>query len=139
MPVFEERELERRDKIISFFEENEEKAFQLEEIYSKIGRTIKISFFDYIFRLKDLGRGRVLIHMILPLLLLGIIISVFFYPQYMLFPAIIMIAINVIMYFKFKEKIRAYYVCFGYLTKIIVQGENIYKANIPEIEEYKKL
>lgn len=138
-PSFEKSELLERDRIISFFETNKKKAFELEKIFSKIGYTRKVSFYEYIFRLKDLGKGKPLFHSLFPSALIIAIISIFFIPQYMLAPLIAILAVNVIFYYKFKAKISAYYICFGYLVKIISNAENIYKLNFSELDEYNKV
>lgn len=138
-PLFDENDLKERDRVISFFENNKERAFELERIFSKIGYTRKISFYQYIFRLKDLGKGKVLFHSIFPILFIATTISLFFIPQYTVAIFVLMLAVNVITYYKFKSKISPYYTCFGYLVKILNNSEKISRLNIPEIIEYNNI
>ena len=136
---FDKQTLIKRDEIIDFFQKNKEKAFDLEKEYLKIGYTGKISFYEYIFRLKDVGNGRPLFHTILPIILLINIILMFFKPQVVIFSLILFIVINVVLYYKFKAKISPYYICFSYLVKLLDCSWKISKKEISILDDYNKI
>ena len=67
-PSFEEKELQEREKLLEFLEQDEETRVRMQEIFFKIGRTGKYSLYDYMDFLDVLGERKNGKHLLVDLL-----------------------------------------------------------------------
>lgn len=125
-----------RNRLADYFLQNEEDVFRIEEIYASIGRTKKISLYDYIYRLTDLGIRKNWKHYLLDMLFGASIASLFIKPEFGIVFLVVMIATNIIQYYKAKAEVESYFTCFQYLVGMLVNAENICSLKIAELSEY---
>lgn len=121
--------LENREKYIRYFSENENIACEYQEIMAGLGRTKSISLYDFIFRLKDLGKRSSLKHYIINVLLLLSIGSMFIQPGIGIVLIIGTLGYSIFKYFSEKAEIESYFICFQFLVKMLVAAEKIFNKN----------
>lgn len=115
--------LDDNEKYISYFEENNDKAWEIQEKFAGIGRTKNISLYELINRLKDLQKGNNVAHYFCIALFITSIVLFCVEPAIGILTLMITLGINVISYFSFKAKIESYFLCVKYLVNIINIGE----------------
>ena len=79
-PSFEEKELQEREKLLEFLEQDEETRVRMQEIFFKIGRTGKYSLYDYMDFLDVLGERKNGKHLLVDLLFFLAIAAAFVSP-----------------------------------------------------------
>lgn len=132
--LFDEEVLKTRAKRIAFFENNKEAESRFSKIFKNLGRTKKVSFLDYIFRLKELPQKSSAIHFVLIILLLASIALIFFKPAIGIIALAVMIGVNIALYFKFKASIEGYFVCIKYLVSMVNAARAINALGLIENE-----
>ena len=95
------------------------------KLISGLGRTKKVSFRDYIFKLEDVKQRSNILHFILILLLLAAIGSIFIKPGLGIIALAVMFIINIATYFKFKSRIEGYFNCVKYLAAMVITAKRI--------------
>ena len=115
--------LDENESYVKYFEENNEKAWDIQEKFARIGRTNNISIYDFINRLKDVKKGSNIIHYICIVLFLASVILFCVEPAIGILAIMITMGINVISYFSYKAKIESYFMCVKYLVNVINIGE----------------
>lgn len=140
MPEFDLKILKDRDKLITFFENNKDMAFEIQEVFSKLGRTKKISLTDFLNRFTELGKRSSISHIIEAILMLASILLLFVYPIPGMILLFTMLVINIGTYYKEKAKIESYFLCLKYLIDMVNCGNLLvkkYKDNKEnELSEY---
>lgn len=137
-PVFDKEVLKERDRLAQLFRNNEAVREQLQISLSKVGYTRKVSLMDYIDELQNLNPGSSLPHFIHIALLLAAAGLSFFSLDIGLLALIAALVYNVFMYYKYKAKIEAYFVCIGAVVRLVKSSQKIAELHIPEIEVYRK-
>ena len=133
----EEELLKERDRRAGYFNENGKDISRIERAFKDLGRTKKVSFFDYIFRLKELKPRSNALHIILILLLLASIAMLFVQPVVGIIALVVMIAVNIIVYFKVKAEIEGYFICLKYLVSMVSIAGRINKLDTLKADEFK--
>lgn len=137
IPEFDEKILIKRDKLITYFQNNEEEAYRLQEVFAKLGRTKSISLSEFIERFSGLERRSNLKHYILDILMVVSIVMLFLMPIVGIIAFITMIFINVGTYYKEKAEIESYFTCLKYLMDMINCGYALEKLQCNgEVKEY---
>lgn len=135
-PISDEKELEERHRIISFFQTHEKERLKLQEIYHQLGRMKKHSVSDYLLRLMDLSvRGNanhymVIIAEIISLLMLFVDsgIGVFF--------LFVSVAYGITSYYKEKGIVEPYFVCVKQVTGMLYLTDTLTRTGITELSGY---
>ena len=128
---FDEEILKKRGRRADYLKENKADADTLRKLFKNLGRTRKISFYDYIFRLKELENGSNALHYILIVLLLLAAALIFVNPVFGIIALVVMISVNISVYFKKKAKIEGYFLSLKYLVSMISCAENVLKKAKP--------
>lgn len=115
--------LNENETYVKYFEENSEKAWDVQEKFARIGRTNNISLYDFINRLKDVKKGSNVTHYICIVLFFASIVLFCIEPAMGILAIMITMGINIISYFSYKAKIESYFMCVKYLVNIINIGE----------------
>lgn len=136
--------LNENEVYINYFEENNDKAWDIQEKFARIGRTKNISLYEYINRLTEVKKGSNIAHYFCIALFIASIALFCIEPAIGILVLMITAGINVISYFSYKAKIESYFLCVKYLVNIINIGEAIEitvkdKELIPLIEKIGKL
>lgn len=133
---FDEDELSARDKRAERFASGEKDIKAIEKVYKDLGKVKKVSFLDYIFRLKEVKPKSNAIHFILILLLLAAIALLFIVPVAGIIAIVVMIAVNIITYFKEKAEIEGYFMSLKYLVSMVKAAERLTKIDTIKSEEF---
>ena len=107
------------EKKVSFLQKNEDARISLQLIFSKIGRNIRYSIYDYIDYLKDAGKFSNREHYLM-LVLMALSICVCFFNFSIGFVAfVVLVVINLIRYFAVKGDIEPYLASYRYILRVI--------------------
>lgn len=131
-PVFEEEPLNKRDAKAQALSRGDALVTSLQKVFQGLGKTKKVSFLDYIFRIRELKKESNLKHYILILLLLAAIAMIFVQPAVGIIALVVMIALNIGLYFKFRSGVEAYFNSMKYLVRMITAGKGILKLDMPD-------
>ncbi len=115
--------LDENENYVKYFEENNEKAWDIQEKFARIGRTNNISIYDFIHRLQDVERGSNLTHYIMDVMFIASVVLFCINQPIGILAIMIMMGINIISYFSHKAKIESYLMCIKYLVNVIDIGE----------------
>jgi len=137
-PCFDAEELAERNRLIKFFDENEEARINLQKNLCNIGQASKVSVFEYINRLGEQKSGNNLWHHLMNLSVFASIGLTFVIPSIGGILTAITIANNIFQYFKPKGQIENYINIISYILRMLDNIKNICKLNIPEIDKYTK-
>lgn len=137
-PLFDQREVDRREKLICFFAENKEKREEMQIMLSKVGKTWHGSLTDTILALENAPEVKTGIHfLMLGILLLNLFVLIPFYPV----PGFLLLTLlstgNVIYYYAGNDRARvaAFLDCFSSLLSMLDLAEKIEHVKWPEIQE----
>ncbi|MDF2609685.1 MAG: mismatch repair protein MutS domain protein [Lachnospiraceae bacterium] len=133
---FDEKELIERNRLIEYFQNNSESRLKLQIAFRGMGKMKKISVFEYMNRLDSLEQKSSLSHYLMAGGLLLSILLIFFSPAVGSALTLIMLANNIVRYYKRKGQISAYYQVCTYIIRILFCIQDITKLNIPEIWTY---
>ncbi len=131
--------LEKRSARAKWLTSNADTKARLRKCFKELGKTKKISLYDYIFRFNEIKPASNLIHYLLIILLLAAIVLIFINPVAGVLAVVVMFAINISTYFKFKAQIEAYFMCFKYIVRMLQTATKICKINIPAGSEVGEL
>ena len=137
-PCFDESELQKRNKLIVFFQKHTDHTFSLKESFAKLGYAKKISFFEYVARLHELKDANPLVHYLAIVFLVISIITTIFNPPVGIIMLIATFMYNIITYYRKKAEVENFFVCVKYIVAMVLLSENIIKLDIPELSEYNK-
>ncbi len=135
-PCFSEEELTERNRLMKFFEENEEARSLLQVKLHKMGKLRSISVFEYIDRLQAQEAGSNLIHYLLDLGLLLSVALIFVNPGLGGIGTFAFVIINIFHYYSCKAKIENYITVFSYLFRLLDGAGDIIKLDLPQIKDY---
>lgn len=138
-PSFDREELLYRESVISYFQENKENSFDLMKIFSAVGRTGTLSFFETFQRINDLKKRSNIEHYILILLLLASFAVLFIVPPLGIILLIIMTAVNVSRHSVHKKKIQDYFISFRYLLHMLRASSEVLKLNLLPLQEQNRI
>lgn len=104
-PSFEGKELQEREKLLEFLEQDEETRVRMQEIFFKIGRTGKYSLYDYMDFLDVLGERKNGKHLLVDLLFFLTIAAAFVSPPLGLCGVSAVMCFNITTYLKEKSRL----------------------------------
>lgn len=111
--------------MVRAFEHQPEQAKKLQQIYASIGRTKSISLYDFIITasgLKPKSNGK---HYLSIALMALCIAGLFLVPVYAVVGLLVVLCYNIYSYYKEKNDVNNYFVCFEYIVRLIRHGEEI--------------
>lgn len=126
------------NRMVSWFYENEENAKEMQKKFSKIGCSKKVSLFEFIHRLDDLGKRSNLKHYIQILAFFAATAMLLTVPTVGIGVFIVVVAYNIITYYKQKSVVENYFICFKYLINIVILSRDIEKKLSDDFAQYKE-
>ncbi len=141
-PCMDERELLRREEIITFFSAHPKERAAYQFLFNKLGRTGKFSIYDYLDYLDRLGERSNVPHY-LALVLVFVCIGVLFVNiPYGLLALVCVLIYNNITYFRVKNEIDPYITSFAYVFRILraVKKLKVHETEVlaEEFEDLRK-
>ena len=120
--------LKKRSKRAEFFHQNVQFREKIIKIYKGLGKSKKLSLYDYLFRFHEVEQKGIGIHYLLIVLLLFAIALIFIRPEFGILALTVMFVINILTYFKFKARVESYFMCFKYIVHMMNAAGKIQKA-----------
>ena len=128
--------LEKREHLISFFQNNKEARLKLQKAFTLIGKHKNISVYEYMDRIDRVSTESNTIHYVG---LAGIAVSLILLFCSVAYAGIILLAFilfNIITYYRRKGEIEVYYSVISYLMRMLEHASQISEEDIPELQDY---
>ncbi len=133
---FEEKDLLERNRLIEFFQREEGKRLKLQIALKGMGKLHGISVHEYINRLDSLELHSAVPHYCMAAGLIASIVLIFFHPLYGGTLTFLMVANNILNYYRSKARIETYFTVCSYMIRLFSSVQDITKLDIPEIKTY---
>lgn len=124
-PSFSQEELAHRDALADYFASHKEERENLQLLLAQIGRTKRLSISDYLDRVTGLSTESSILHYLCIFLLLASLVLIFVVPSAGVFALILVVAFNILTYYRDKAKVEPYFICLEYLARMVRFGEKI--------------
>lgn len=128
-------ELERREKLLTDMKEHPKEREALELALYDIGKTDKISVYEYLSKVKSLSAIARWPHILASLALLGCIPLLFWLPSGMLVLLFLVMGVNAYFYYREKGKLVQDIALFEFILGIVRQCDNLSKISLEECRE----
>ncbi len=138
-PKYHLQDMQKLEEMVRYFDENEKERVTFQLICNKLGKTGKFSIFDYLMYLDTLGERNNLKHICMDALFIPAIMSIFMNTAVGICALILIFCINIVTYFKEKEKIAPYISSFLYVMRLLNGVDQLQKAGLKGIQEYTKI
>lgn len=119
VPVFNESELDYRENLIEYYRNHEKERVDIQYEISHLGYSGKKSVYDYLDSLEHLGKRSNFKHVLAIILLILSLLLCIWFPVYGILAAVAVLIYNFITYFKEKNEIQPYIVCFAYILRLL--------------------
>lgn len=138
-PMHNLQDLQELEKIVQYFDAHEEDRITFQLICKKLGKTGNYSIFDYLTYLDTLGERKNFKHIIMDILFLPAIMSIYYNTAVGIFALLLLFCINIVTYFKEKEKIAPYITSFMYVMRLLNSVDELRKVPIKGIRKYEDI
>ena len=118
-PVTDPEALEERERLITFFQNEEEARFMLQEEFATIGKAGSFSVYGYLDKINLLKKETGVFSIIQFAAFLGGVISCIFVPDIMIMPTAVIAAVNMVTYYKRKAQMEKFYRLFAFIVRMI--------------------
>ena len=135
-PVTDPKELEERERLISFFRTEEEARYMLQGEFATIGKSGNFSVYGYLDKINLLKRETGIFSIIQFVAFIGGVISCFFVPDMMIMPTAVIAAVNMVTYYKRKAQMEQFYRLFAFVVRMIRFSETVSAMKIKELQTY---
>nr|WP_297873258.1 DNA mismatch repair protein MutS [uncultured Blautia sp.] len=135
-PVFQQKELQRRQELINYFDTHEKERIQLQTVLSGIRQPGKVSVFEAIHVAKEVTIRSSRTQM---LHFAAFFLSLFYFmampnPGVYIFLAVCVF--NIVTYMGVKHEIDSYLTCFRCVIQLLQAERELKKLNITDLKEY---
>lgn len=137
-PLLKKEEVDKRERLISFFAENKDKREKMQMFLFNIGKTWHGSLSDTILALENAPMVSTGFHWVMfVIILLTLLLILPFYPVPGLLLFILLSTVNVVWYYAGNDRLRIvpFLDCFSSLLRMVDTAERIESVNWPETEE----
>lgn len=134
-PRLSDEELERRENLLQDMEAHPEQREELEMALYDIGKTDKISVYEYLFKVKGLKPFSRLPHLLAAAVLVGCGAALFWSPSAMLFFLFVVMGVNAYFYYREKGKMVQDIALFEFILGIVRQCDNLSKIPLEACRE----
>ncbi|HHW48265.1 MAG TPA: DNA mismatch repair protein MutS [Clostridiaceae bacterium] len=135
-PLFEEKELKERERLISFFQQNTEQRIKLQYILAGLGKRKFISITDYFYCDEKMVTVNGKLYKVLAISLILSPLILIVNPYIGLFSILGLLFTNMTVYYKAKNEISMHLESLSYLVNMINCARRICGTGIDEIKEY---
>lgn len=135
-PLYDEKELKQRNKLINFFQEHENESKKIQYILAKLGKKRSCFISDYFYNKDEKRKSSLMYYRILaamPIICVGV---VFLNIHIGVIAILAAIAVNMFTYYAEKKKISYKLEAFNYIIQIIKHAALILKEEIKELDNY---
>ena len=135
-PVFDENELNEREKLITLFSEDVDARIKVGEAISRLKTNQKLSLFNCIDLFESVDVGSSIYHVISDILLVAAIVFAFFSPLYGVIAILVVLVSNIASYFRFKGRVDNYMYAMGKAYGLLKCSKKILNCNIPALSGF---
>ena len=135
-PLFSGKELDERDRLITFFGDREAERTRVQRALGGVGRMRRLSYYDYISRLKEAEEVRLAPFAAAGLLSLASLVLLFVQPVIGILLLMAALGINVSLYLKARDGIYLYLSGFKCVLRLLSGASAVEKLDIPELSDY---
>jgi len=135
-PCFSKEELEERNRLMKFFQDNEEQRILLQYELFQIGKLTKISIYEYINRLDEQEPKSNMPHYFMSFGLIFSLLLIFINPGLGGICTVIFAVNNIYQYYMKKAKIERFLTVFSYILRLLDSIRGILALDISEIKVY---
>lgn len=135
-PLFDQDKLNERERIISYFMNNEEQRTSFQMVLSSIGKHQRISIYEYMSRIEDVRKQSNLIHYVS---LLGMVGSIALLTTSVALGGILLfvfVVFNVLSYYKRKSEIEPYLTVMAYTIRLLNSADKLSSLPFNELSDY---
>jgi hypothetical protein len=135
-PQFDSEEMKERERLISFFLNEEEKRIDVQEALYQIGKQRKYSVYESMNYIKNIKRESNLLHILAIVLLFGSLVFAFLKPAVGVIAAVVVVSYNLTTYMKRRGELDAYLSSVIHLIRLLYATEDVTKQDVPELSAY---
>lgn len=135
-PMFDEEEMKERERLISFFSDNEEKRINVQATLYQIGKHRKYSVYECMHYIKSIKRESNLPHILATVILLGALALAFLKPAIGVIAAVVAVTYNLTSYMKRRGELDAYLSSVIHLIRLLYATEELTELAVPELDSY---
>ncbi len=128
-------DFEEEEQVYHYFEEHQSDALALQKIFYQLGKNKNHSIYQLLERFKDVKRGNNIIHYLCCVLFVVGFALLFIQPVIGIFAFLGVLVFNIGTYYKYRNQIAEYFVCFRYLIDMIRKAEEIIGTDIKGISD----
>lgn len=131
---FERTKLEQVDKLSDYFMKDAKQRVRIQMLLSRIGRTSKISVYEYINALDAVKQESIVVHILQAFAMCLAPCVIFLHVPTGIFLTLGVIAMNMVTYFQSKQKMEPYLNIVTYISKMLTCTHELEKMNVDELE-----
>lgn len=135
-PQFDEAEMKERERLISFFLNEEEKRIDVQVALYQIGKQRKYSVYESMNYIRNIKRESNLPHILAIVLLFGSLAFAFLKPAIGVIATVVVISYNLTAYMKRRGELDAYLSSVTHLIRLLYATEDVAKLSVPELSSY---
>lgn len=135
-PELTAKTLEERERLISFFMEQEQERLELQYKLACIGKMGKFSVYSYLSNVKKLKKESSFQHILQMAALFISIALCFVWPSQVVLFSIGIAVYNMVTYYQRKAEMDRYYQLLAYIVKTVHFAKDVASLDIPELKDY---
>lgn len=135
-PEFDPEEMKERERLISFFQTDEESRIAIQEALYQIGKSKRHSVYACMSYMSRIKRESNIPHYLAIAALAASVASAFFFPAVGVVAVCGVVIYNLVSYLKRKPEMEAYLSTITYLIRLLYASEKLARSEIPEISVY---
>ena len=135
-PQFDKDEMKERERLISFFLNNEKKRIDVQEALYQIGKQRKYSVYESMNYIRNIKRESNWPHILAIVLLFGSLAFAFIKPAIGVIATVVVISYNLTIYMKRRGELDAYLSSVIHLIRLLYATEDVTKMDVPELSAY---
>lgn len=136
MPTTDSKVLMERDRVARFFHEHEDERLKVQYVLKRLGKLRTASVSQYLESVRSLRPKSPMVHIVLCALLLIAIAGCFIRPVTYVPLLILIIVVNMAVYFWYKGKVGSYFVVFAYLARLTQTAADLAALKISALNDY---
>ena len=133
-PLFDEKEIYYRDKIIDYFQKNNDDRITIQSKLRIIGSNRNISFYEFFSRLKEVKKESNIYHYIIDLAWIMGIAMLFVNTAAAVTILVVNVGASIMLYYKRKSQIEAYYSILNYVLRMLYCAKKLSVVSMPIIK-----
>ncbi|AWI05300.1 MutS-related protein [Clostridium drakei] len=137
-PSYDEKELKLRDRLIKFFQSNENERKNIQYLLAKLGKKRNCFISDYFYDKDKKRNSSLLYYRILAAVPIISLVITFINVHVGFAIMLAAVAINMFIYYSEEKKIKYKLEAFKYIVKIVKYAQLISKEEIEELKDYNE-